>query len=418
MRRLSVICAVAGVVGFLGPGGLRAGDWPQWRGPDRTDVSAETGLMTSWPAGGPKQLWLYREAGSGYAGPAIVQGRLFTMGTRAVGGRDQEVLLALSAETGEELWVAPITDVYSNNWGDGPRGTPSVDGELVYALGGQGTLVCVRASDGGEVWRVSYTRDLGGEVPGWGYTESVLVDGDLVVGTPGGSQGTMVALDKRTGKVRWRSEGWTVGAQYSSPIVMTHGGVRQYVQLTMNTLAGVSAADGRVIWRADWPGRTAVIPTPIARDGHVYITSGYSVGCKLVRLGEGSEVETVYENKVMKNHHGGVILVGDHLYGHGDPTWVCQDFMTGKEVWSSRSLGKGAIAYADGRFYCLGEDTGTVVLIEASPKGWNEHGRFTLEPQSQIRKRSGKIWTHPVISNGRLYLRDQELIYCFDVKAR
>jgi outer membrane protein assembly factor BamB len=196
-------------------------------------------------------------------------------------------------------------------------------------------------------------------------------------------------------------------------------GTRQYVQLTMNNFVGVSAKDGKLLWKSEFPnGRTAVIPTPIVRDNNVYVTAGYGAGCKMVSIGPDNKVTTVYENKVIKNHHGGVILVGDHLYGHADPGWVCQNFKTGEEVWSHRDFGKGAVACADGMLYCVEEGSGTVVLVEASPAGWKEQGRFKLDPQSKIRSSSGRIWTHPVISNGKLYLRDQDLIYCYDVKAK
>jgi len=396
---------------------LAAGDWPQWRGPDRTDISDEAGLLRSWPAGGPQRLWLYEQAGRGYSGPAIVQGRLIILGTETGAGGEEEVVLTLDAATGKKLWSVPVTDRYDNRWGHGPRGTPTVAGGHIYALSGNGTLVCLEFEGGKEVWRVSLPRDLGGEVPGWGYTESVLVDGDRVICTPGGDQGALAALDARSGQVLWRSKDFTEGAQYSSPILVTHNGVRQVVQLTMRRLAGVAVDDGRLLWQADWPGRTAVIPTPLARDGYVYVTSGYGVGCMLLKLVDGPEPEQVYANREMKNHHGGVILLGDHVYGHSDGVdWICQDFLSGEVVWSSDKLGKGAIGYADGHFYCLEEGSGTVVLIEASTAGWNEKGRFTLEPQSQIRERSGRVWTHPVISNGRLYLRDQEYIYCYNVK--
>jgi outer membrane protein assembly factor BamB len=401
-----------------GHGGSEAAgtfDWPQWRGSDRSGVSRETGLLRSWPEGGPRRVWLYENAGEGYSAPAIVGGRMFTMGTRD----DQECLLILDAMTGEELGVTPVGVVFRESRGNGPRATPTVDGDRVYALGGRGDLVCVRIEDGSVLWRTSMI-ELGGSVPTWGYTESVLVDGDLVVCTPGGSRGTVVALDKRTGEVRWRSSAFTEPAHYSSMVVAELNGARQYVQRTEQHVVGIAAADGALLWQTSFPGRVAVIPTPIHRDGHVYVSAGYGAGCKLVRIGPDHEVEEIYQNTVMRNHHGGVILVGDHVYGHSDGSgWVCQDFLSGEEVWSERdALGKGAIAYADGRFYCLDEATGTVALIEASPDGWREHGRFTLEPQTRIRTPQGRVWTHPVISNGRLYLRDQDIIYCFDIRAR
>ena len=390
-----------------------AGDWPQWRGPDRTDVSKETGLLKAWPEGGPKQAWLFKDAGLGYAGYSIADGKLFTMGAR----EGKEFLIAVNAKEGKELWATEIGGTLKNDWGDGPRGTPTVDGGRVYALGGQGALICANVSDGKQMWRVAM-KDFGGKTPGWGYTESPLVDGKQILCTPGGEAGAIVALDKATGKALWQSKDFTDGAQYSSIVPANLNGARQFIQLTMKSVVGLNGADGKMLWRSDWPGKTAVIPTPIYRDGLVYVTAGYGVGCQMLKVGKGNEVTGVYTNKVMKNHHGGVILVGEHLYGHSDgPGWVCQNFKTGEEVWVSKKLGKGAVGYADGMLYLLEEGSGTVVLIEASPKGWNEHGRFKLDPQTTQRNPRGWIWTHPVISNGKLYLRDQELLFCFDVKA-
>lgn len=391
-----------------------ADDWPQWRGPARSDVSNEKDLLRHWTQE-PKRLWLFENAGHGYSGPAIAGGKLFTMGTR----NGSEVLLALDTRTGKELWTASIGEVYSNNWGDGPRGTPAVDGDHVYALGGQGALICARTADGQVVWRTTM-QQFGGKTPGWGYTESVLVDGDKVVCTPGGSRGALVALDKKNGKLIWQSKEFTADAHYSSIVPAEINGARQYIQLTERALVGIDAANGKLLWETDFPGRTAVIPTPIHRDGYVYVTAGYSAGCKLVKIGPGNKVHEIYQNRVMKNHHGGVVLIGDHVYGHSDGAgWVCQEFLTGKEVWNERrKLGKGAMSAADGMLYCLDEGSGVVALVEASPSGWREHGRFRLEPQSAIRSRSGRIWTHPVIANGKLFLRDQEFIYCYDIAEK
>jgi outer membrane protein assembly factor BamB len=394
----------------------QAGDWPQWRGPDRDDISKETGLLKSWPADGPKQVWLSKEAGLGYSGFSIVDGKLFTMGL----SDDQSHLLAFDANTGKKLWSTPVGGHYANKWGDGPRTTPTVDGAFVYTLGAQGDVLCAKVSDGSKVWGRNLVSEFNGRIPGWGYCESVLVDGNQVVCTPGGAKdgGVMVALDKKSGETLWTCNAFKDGAQYSSIIVAEHNGERQYIQLTQKTLAGVRASDGKLLWQSDWIGRTAVIPTPIYSDGHVYISSGYGVGCKLVKIGKNAP-EDVYVNKMMKNHHGGVIKYGDHVYGYSDGGgWLCQDFKSGELVWNEKgALNKGAIAYADGRFYLLEEATGKVALIEASAKGWKEHGRFTLTPQTTQRSPSGKVWTHPVISNGKLYLRDQEILYCFDIKS-
>lgn len=390
-----------------------AADWPQWRGPSRNDRSPDTGLLKEWPKDGPKRAWLFDNAGLGYAGYSISGGKLFTMGLR----KDQEYLIAIDTANGKELWAAEAGPRYPNNWGDGPRMTPTVDGDRIYAIGGQGLLVCASANDGKVIWSKSLVTDLGGKLQMWGYTESPLITDKAVICTPGGSDGTMAALDKKTGELLWRTKDITAEAQYSSPILVTHAGKPQVIQLVMKQVFGVDPANGALLWQHEFPGRTAVIPTPIYKDGIVYVTAGYGVGCMAVQLGADNAVTPLYDNKVMKNHHGGVVLVGDHLYGHSDGyAWVCQDFKTGKEVWAHRGFGKGAIHYADGMLYCLDEATGAVALVEASPAGWNEKGRFTLDPQSSQRSPQGRIWPHPVVLDGKLYLRDQEYLYCYEVK--
>jgi hypothetical protein len=223
-------------------------------------------------------------------------------------------------------------------------------------------------------------------------------------------------LNKMTGKKVWQSVEWTDGAQYSSVIAATHNGSRQYIALTMQHLGGFDARDGRKLWLSDWTGKTAVIPTPIFSEGLVYVSSGYGVGCKQVRIGLKNQAEDVWTNTNIVNHHGGVILHAGYLYGYSDKGgWTCQDWKTGEVKWASKSLGKGAVHCADGMLYLLEESSGTVVLIDASPEGWNEKSRFKLDPQTSQRKPDGRVWTHPVVANGRLYLRDQEMLSCYDV---
>lgn len=394
-------------------GSLAIADWPQFRGPDRSGRSTETNVLQSWDRGGPEQAWLSEDIGLGYSGPAIVDGNIFILGTQ----KRDEYLFCLDEQSGKILWSAEVGRLLTNNWGDGPRGTPSVDGDRVYAMGGQGTLICATVKDGKVLWKKTM-KSLGGKIQKWGYTESVLVDGDWVLCTPGGNKGTMAALDKHSGKLVWQSKEWKDNAQYASIVPAEIHGVKQFVQLTQKQFAGVSAEDGQVLWKADFRGgRTAVIPTPVVYDNRVYVTAGYGAGSMQIEVGEDQSISTIYSNKVMKNHHGGVIRVGDYLYGYSDAVgWVCQDWATGEKVWAEKKkLGKGAIGYADGKLYFLEDRSGTVVLIDASPDGWKESGRFTLSPQSDRRSSSGRIWTHPVIANGKLYLRDQELLYCFDV---
>lgn len=387
-------------------------DWPNWRGTNRDGLSKETRLLQEWPIGGPPKRWTTDQAGLGYSGFSISNGSLFTLG--AFGKEEQ--LLAFNANTGEKLWSLPVGELLTNSWGDGPRMTPSVADGKVYALGGKGSLLCADVKSGKRIWQVHLVKDLGGKVPGWGYTESVLIDHDRVICTPGGKRGTIAALDAKTGNLLWRSTEFTDEAQYSSPIAITHKGKRQYIQLVMKNLVGIEANSGKLLWKSPWSGRTAVIPTPIHDDGHVFITTGYGVGCKLVNI-ETGDAKDVYENKFMKNHHGGVIKHKDFLYGYSDGYgWVCLNFKKGELQWNEKkALGKGAIAYADNRFYCLSEREGNIVLIEANPVGWKARGEFTITPQTKRRSTRGKIWTHPVISNGKLYLRDQELLHCYDI---
>jgi outer membrane protein assembly factor BamB len=296
-----------------------------------------------------------------------------------------------------------------------------VDGDRVYAMGGKGELLCASTKDGKQIWKVSMTDDFGGKVPGWGYTESVLVDGNSVICTPGSAgAGTLLALNKMTGAKVWQSSDWKDGAQYSSAVAADIQGTHQIVQRTMNSIAGVDASNGKVLWKQAFPqGRTAVIPTPIVKGNSVYVAAGYNAGCMKLDIDPKNAVTVAYENTDMVNHHGGVVLVGDYLYGYSDKGgWTCQEFNTGTVTWAEKGkLGKGAIHCADGMLYLLEENSGTVVLIEASADGWKEHGRFTLSPLSTQRNPKGKVWTHPVVSDGRLFLRDQEYLYCFGVKA-
>lgn len=394
--------------------------WPQWQGPDRTNVSRETGLLPEWK-GTPKLLWTYDKAGIGYSGPAVVGDRLYMMGARD----DAEMIYALDVSTGKEVWATELGPLYVNQWGDGPRGTPTVDGGLVYGIGGQGMLICVEAATGKKVWSKDMPKELGGKVmSGWGFTESPLVDGDRLICTPGGSKGTFAALDKKTGELIWQSEGLTDTTAYSSIIAVEIDGVRQYINMTGAGVAAVDAKDGKLLWKSsEGKNGVAIIPTPIYKDGHVYVTSGYGTGCALLsinRVGDRFEPKVVYSNKNLGNHHGGVVLVDGYLYGYSDTprgSWVCQDFKSGEVVWQSTKLGKGSLTCAEGKLYCYSERDGTVVLADVSSKGWTEHGRFPLPKQTKQPRKRGQIWTHPVVCDGKLYLRDQDLFFCFDIRG-
>lgn len=396
-------------------------DWPTFRGASRTDHSPDQGLLKEWPSGGPKLLWESDVCGKGYSGPAIVGGKIYYTGT--IDGKAK--IICLNGENGKVAWTADLGDDpgdgYSTGWGSGPRGTPTVSDGVVYAISANGALAAVDAADGKKKWSKDLVGDFGGQVPQWGYSESPLVDGNWLIVTPGGKDGAIAALDKKTGKTIWRSQDLTDGAEYSSVIIAEVEGKKQYVQLFMKTLAGVDAETGKLLWTSGWPkGRTAVIPTPIYQDGKVYITSGYGAGSKLVDI-SGSEAKDVWESKTMKNHHGGVVLVDGYLYGFSDGGGLtCQDFKTGEKKWneSGEGIQKGAVHYADGMLYCVDESEGSVFLAEATPDGFVEKGRFSLPEVTKLREgTNGKVWTHPVVLDGKLYLRDQDLVFCFDVKG-
>ena len=387
-------------------------EWPQWRGPNRDGLSKETGLLKQWPSNGPALAWKSEKLGFGYSSVSVAGGKIFSAGDAPEGSFVHALDL-----NGKTVWSTPLGRAGARGGYAGPRATPTVNDGNVFMLGQFGDLVCYQAESGKEVWRKNLPKDFSGKVGGWGYSESVMVDGDNVICTPGGPGGTMLALNKKTGAEVWRTKDWTDGADYVSGLIATIGGVKQYVQLTQKSVAGVSP-EGRILWRANRKGSTAVIPTPVVKNDLVYVTSGYGVGCnlfKVTKTGNEFKAEEVYANQEMVDHHGGVILLGDHVYGHSDSKgWTCQDLKTGASAWNSKKLGKGAIGYADGRFYLRAEEgKGTVALIEATPTGYKETGRFHQPDRS-----TKNSWPHPVIVGGKLYLRDQQVLLCYDVQEK
>jgi outer membrane protein assembly factor BamB len=418
------------------PAATLAEDWPQFRGMHRDGKSSETGLLKEWPQNGPKLLWTYDKAGVGYAGPVIVGTNLYTSVGR--GNTEFVICLDLSKETPTEIWPAKIGPLFKwqgNKWNRGPNVSPTVDGDSVYALGGNGDLVCVDRKSGSERWRKNLPRDFGGEVNpigggteeptplGWGYAAAPLVDGENLICSCGGKKGLMIALKKSSGELVWQSMQVAEQASYSSPVVADLGGVRQYIQVLNSGIVGISAKDGKLLWRykRETPYDDVVVATPILQDDYIFSSVGFGQGCDLIQIAleKGQfTVHKIFSNKNVENRDGGMVIVDGYLYGHSENKgWFCQEFKTGKNLWDDKdSLGRGSIAYADGMLYCQAERGGVVVLIEASPKGWTEKGRLKLPRQSANRLPSGENWTQPVISGGKLYLRDQEFIYCYDLK--
>ena len=386
-----------------------AADWPQWRGLERNGISPETGLLDTWPKGGPPQIWKTQGLGDGYAALAISHGRLFTQGQRG----DHEFVLALDAATGKKLWETATSPAFPQDRGDGPRGTPTFDGDRLFAMAGEGTLVSLDAKTGGMLWKMNVAEKFGGQVPHWGYSESPLVDGANLIVTPGGPGAAIVALDKKTGNVMWKSQ--SDPAAYSSPIAAEVGGIRQIIVFTSEGVVGLRPNNGVLLWRYNRvANRTANIATPIFQNGFVFVSSAYGTGCALLKLtAEGGTVKAteVYFSREMQNHYSTSVVVGDSAYGFSNAILTAMNLQTGRVAWRDRSVGKGSVTYADGKLYLLSED-GVVGLAEASSAGYREKSRF------EISRGAFPTWTPPVISDGRLYLREQDNLYCFDIRRR
>jgi outer membrane protein assembly factor BamB len=402
-------------------------DWPQWQGPDRNAISKESGLLKEWTKDGPPLAWKIQGLGGGDSAPSIAAGRIFGMSNRG----EDEIIWALSEADGKSLWVTRLGPAYKQQMPQGKEGpgcTPTVDGELLYVEGLTGDVACLQARDGKIVWQRNLKGDFGGSVPRWSFRESPLVDGDKVICTPGGADATLVALDKLTGKTIWKSQvPGNPGAAYSSPIAINFEGQRQYVQLTAKALVGVAASDGKFLWRYDRAanGNGINCATPIYKDGLVFAASAYGAGGGMVKLSKDTnevvKAEEVWFSQKMQNHHGGVILFDGCLYGanggNEGGSLVCLDFQTGKVLWDARDSAdgrapKGSVALADGRLYYRSEK-GPVLLIEPSAKEYIERGRFDQPDRTEL-----PAWAHPVIANGKLYLRDQDALFCYNVKAQ
>lgn len=403
---------------------LLASDWPTFRGPNRTSVSTETGLLQEWPKEGPKLVWKIEGTGRGYTSLAIVGSKIFLVGDSVEGvDNKDEYLLCHDRESGKRLWatrIGPAWEQGKSNW-QSSRSTPTVDGDRVYTLSAQGELVCCNSESGSEVWRKNLKKDFGGEkADGWGYSESVLIDSDRLICTPGGTDTTMIALDKLTGETVWKTvRDEDRGAGHASIVISEIGGVRVYVQTTGGGALGVRADDGKLLWSYPIDKTTAVAPTPIIRDDLVFFAAGYKRGGALLKQvadgNGGVKIEEVYPLKPeLANKHGGIVLVGDHLYGDSDDQGIpfCAELMTGKVVWKKRGTGNGSIAVAagDGRLY-LHFASGHMVLAKADPAEYFEVGSFQV-PNSGDRP----SWAQPVILDGKLYLREQNTILCYDIK--
>ncbi len=400
--------------------------WPTFRGPTRTAVSNDTGLLPSWPEGGPPLVWEGKGAGRGYSSLAVAGGRIYTLGDApSTAEDDKEYLTCFDAATGKQIWKTATGDPWTSGKADwqSSRGTPTVDGATVYVVTPFGDLVSCESATGKELWRKNLKSDFGGtKADNWGYSESVLIDGDNLICTPGGTTTTMAALNKSNGDVIWKvvREG-DRGAGHSSIVISNIGGTKVYVQTTGSGEVGVRASDGKLMWSYTIDKTTAVIPTPIVKDDLVFFAAGYKRGGALLKqipAGDGNVgVDQVYPLKIeLANKHGGIVLIDGHLYGDSDDAGIpfCADLMTGDIKWKKRGSGRGSASFAaaDGHLYIHFAD-GTMVLAKASPNDYVETGSFKV-PGSGERP----SWSHPVIVGGKLYLREQDQILCYEVRAK
>ncbi len=417
MRPLSLLVVVGLVAVTVA---TRAADWPAWRGVERNGISQETGLKKEWPPDGPPLVWQAQDAGGGYSTPAVRGDKLYLMGNK---GSDDEFVECLNTSGGKQIWSTRVGKVGPNRGPQypGARSTPSVDGQLLWALGSDGDLACLETSDGSIRWMKNLRSEFNGKPGNWAYSESPLVDGDRVVCTPGGSEATIVALDSRTGNAIWKSaipaeEGGD--AAYASIITVEAGGVKQYVQFLQKGLVGVDAKDGKLLWSYAHTakGSPANIPTPVAQGNLIYSATGRGGGAliEVKPKDDGFEAVEVYYSSKLPTSIGGSVVVDGYLYGTNTQGLMCVEFKTGDIKWQDRSVGAAAICYADGRLYLHGEK-GDVALVEATSDGYHERGRFAL-PDQPDRGRS-QAWAYPVVADGRLYLRDLDVVWCYEVKA-
>jgi len=400
----------------------RGADWPQWRGPQRDGVSQEKGLLKEWPKEGPKLLWKRSDVGSGYSTPAVVGDHLFLLANE---GLEEEFVAALAVKDGQRTWstrLGPVGSPKQQPDFTAARSTPTVEGDWVFALSSDGDLACLERGSGKKRWQKNLKADFGGKPGTWAYSESPLIDGDTLVCTPGGSQATLVGLSKVSGDVVWKCavpEGDE--AAYASAVVVEVAGARQYVQLLQKGLVGVDAKTGKFLWRYAKPVSAygANIPTPLAADGIIYVGSaGTGGGAVRLQEKEGAfTAEPLYFNANLPTAIGGAVKVGKYLYGSSAQAMLCLDFASGRVAWKERALGAASLCYADGRLYLHGEN-GDLALVEPSAESYVEKGRFTPSDQPKHKNQMEKAWTYPVVANGRLYVRDQGCLWCYDLAGQ
>lgn len=404
---LTTLLAVA--VLFAGCGGAKA-EWPQYQGLNRDNISHETGWLKTWPEDGPEVLWRI-PIGEGYSGISIVDGRIYTMLSEG----EDEFAVCLNASDGTEIWRSRTDEKYHSGEGSGPRSTPAVDGDRVYALSAKGKLYGLDADSGEKVWGHDFVAEFESGMPGFGFSSSPIIEGDSLLIEAGGKNGkSIVAFDKESGAIRWTSH--TDRAGYSSPIVIDANGVRQAIFMTGNSLVSVSPADGTIYWtHVPWPhGNDINAAVPIHLPGdRIFVSAAYDKGSVVVQMksdDDGMSVEEVWRSHdVMENWMSSSVLLGEYLYGFDEGILKCIEASTGEQKWAHRGFGRGTLLLADGHLIILGEG-GNLGIAEANP---SEYKGVT-----ETKILEGRCFTPPTFVGGKLYLRNQKELVCVDLSAK
>ena len=403
---------------------LTATSWPQWRGPDRRNASKETGLLQQWPTNGPPLRWITTGLGEGITAVAVSGDRAYTLGIRD----EEEFLFCLEAKSGAGLWESPLGSPSNRKvlrmdplmrWLS-PR-VPTVDGDRVYTMTASGVLSCLQTHDGKLLWQKSYPDDFLSPPRNWGFCDYPLVDGENLICAPAGPGAAIVALNKRTGEIVWKSSvPGASGAGYAAVVVSEATGIRQYVALLANGLVGIAADDGRLLWRHPRPPlRIASSYTPIVQGDWVCSPNGYGGGLTLLGLTLDKSgitpVEQYHQDFKFNSFQDATTLVGDHLYAiERAGKEVCIEVQTGQRLWTADGpdqTRRAALTYADGRLYVRRSDA-SMSLVEASPGGYVRRGSFQIPDPEEA---AGV--TFPVVADGHLYLRDNRRLLCYDVRA-
>jgi outer membrane protein assembly factor BamB len=396
---------------------LVAEDWPQWRGPERNGHSKEVNLLNSWPDGGPKLIWSKEGLGEGFSSVSVSDGRLYISGVVD----EQEMLTAMDLE-GTIQWQT----IYGSFWEDSyseARSTPTVDGDQIFVISGMGKLVCFDRLSGNIKWSVDTVEEFDGDYHRWGIAESPLIVDDMVISTPGGDDASVVAFNKNTGKLIWKTESLSEQANYCSPILIHSGGKKIIATQLTNYFVGINAADGSVLWQDEYEDyqddpKDININTPLYHEGFIYITSGYDDGGAMYELSkDGTKITRKWIDQTLDVHVGGVVKVGEYIYGanwenNRMGNWVCLDWNTGKVMWEEEWNNKGSIITAEGMLYCYDEKRGNVALVRANPQ------KFDIVSSFKIPLGKGPHWAHPSISDGRLYIRHGEALMVYDIKSK